>query len=221
MNFEQAHENWIYEHLKKRKGERRGRLERGHGHSDQLFARNVWWRLKGNFNNLHPEYEVLDWRGRPYFADFAYILGYYLRLLIEIKDFGSHVREKDRQGHCNECNRETFLTGLGYTVISFAYDDVKERPELCANMLRLVLSRFESNAGPADRAKVFEQEIIRLSFTLSGEIRPLDVTRHLKINTRTAVRYLQSLCLQGWLAPVKPDGAQRVLRYRLVRGIVD
>ncbi|MBW5448445.1 hypothetical protein GE107_20585 [Cohnella sp. CFH 77786] len=83
MDFEQAHEEWIAAHLNKRRGERRGRLKRGHRHSDQLFAKNVWWRLKGNFEHLHPEFEVLDWRGRPYFADFANILGRYLRLLIE------------------------------------------------------------------------------------------------------------------------------------------
>jgi hypothetical protein len=28
-----------------------------------LFCRNVWWPLQGNFIDLHPEFEVLDWRG--------------------------------------------------------------------------------------------------------------------------------------------------------------
>ncbi|SDN59858.1 hypothetical protein SAMN04487897_103290 [Paenibacillus sp. yr247] len=81
---------YIHYHLKRRTGERRGRLERGHRHGESLFLSNVWWPLWGSFEALHPEYEVLDWRGR--------------------------------------LNRETFLHAMGYHVISFAYDDVNQRP---------------------------------------------------------------------------------------------
>jgi len=37
----------------------------------------------GNFDNLHPEYEITDLRGRPYFADFMYVIGY-LKFIIEL-----------------------------------------------------------------------------------------------------------------------------------------
>src|SRR5690606_19843686 len=123
--FEQAHAAWLADHLRRRTGERRNRLERGHAHAEKLFARNVWWELKGSFDHLHPEYEVSDWRGRPYFADFCYKLGRQ-KLLIEIKGYAPHVRDQDRRGFSMELNRETFLTGIGYTVISFSYDDVSE-----------------------------------------------------------------------------------------------
>lgn len=60
LKFEEAHEAFINHHLARRTGERRGRLERGHSHSEVLFARQIWWPLRGKFDDLHPEYEVLD-----------------------------------------------------------------------------------------------------------------------------------------------------------------
>lgn len=116
MSFENAHKQFIAGHLASRAtGERRGRLERGHQHAEILFLRNVWWPLRGDFSMLHPEYEVLDWRGRSYFADFAWLPGT-IKLLFEIKGYASHVRDMDRQKYCNELNRETFFVchGLSY-----------------------------------------------------------------------------------------------------------
>lgn len=117
MTFEEAYELFIRDHLASRTGERRGRLERGHFHAESLFLRNVWWSLRESFQDLHPEYEVLDWRGSSYFVDLAWLPGF-VKLLIEIKGFGSHVRNMDRQKYCNELNRETFLYAMGYHVIS-------------------------------------------------------------------------------------------------------
>jgi hypothetical protein len=216
MDFEKAHSEWVSRHLSRRKGERRGRLERGHMHGEKLFAENVWWLLKGNFDDLHPEFEVMDWRGRSYFADFAYLPGEYLRLLIEIKGFNSHVRDMDRKGFCNECNRETFLQGVGCRIISFSYDDVADRPELCITLLRLVLSQFQPQKEPTERQVLGEQEIIRLAISLANSIRPIDVTNHLRVNRRTAVQMLQALCKKGRLVPVK--SGNRVLRYEVVKG---
>lgn len=137
--FEKANKAFIQFHLNQRSGERKGRLERGYNHAEKLFSKNVWWPLKGNFNYLHPEFEVLDWRGRSYFSDFLYAPKA-CKIIIEIKGFGEHVTNMDRQKYCNELNRETFLVGMGFHVISFSYDDVAERPELCIQLLRIVLS---------------------------------------------------------------------------------
>ncbi|WP_336245707.1 hypothetical protein [Paenibacillus apiarius] len=123
MEYEAAHAEWIHSHLERRSGERKGRLERGHQHGEVLFLRNVWWPLLGNFDYLHPEYEVMDWRGRSYFADFAWLPGH-VKVIWEIKGYGSHVRDMDRKKYCEELNRDTFLQGLGFRVVSFAYDDV-------------------------------------------------------------------------------------------------
>lgn len=159
MNFEEAHTEFIQYHLQRRSGERRDRLARGHLEAEKLFCRNIWWPMHENFIDLHPEFEVLDWRGLSYFCDFAWLTRH-VKLIIEIKGFGPHVRDMDRRKYCNELNRETFLSALGYQVISFAYADVAYRPELCITLLRMILSRHQPDSSSVSLDSVAEREII-------------------------------------------------------------
>lgn len=214
MNFEAAHAAYMEHHLQSRTGERKGRLERGHREAEKLFCSNVWWPLRGDFTGLHPEYEVLDWRGFSYFCDFVFLTEH-IKLVIEIKGFGVHVRDMDRQKYCYELNRETFLTALGFHVISFAYDDVAHRPDLCITLLRMVLSRFHPETSPVSIRTVAERETLRLACLLARPVRPIDVETHLSVNHRTAVRILHSLCLEGLLSPVTGAEGKYVVRYEL------
>ncbi|MEJ8306433.1 DUF559 domain-containing protein [Saccharibacillus sacchari] len=149
-DFENMHEQFLSRHLQERSGERQDRLRRGHREAEKLFCRNVWWPLQKNFDHLHPEYEVTDWRGLNYFCDFVWMTPY-AKLAIEIKGFGPHVQDMDRRSYCRELNRETFLTAIGFQVISFAYDDVSQRPELCMTLLRMVLGRYRANEESGGR----------------------------------------------------------------------
>lgn len=220
MGFEEAHEAFIHSHLERRSGERRGRLERGHLHGEKLFLHNIWWSFKGNFDHLHPEFEVLDWRGRSYFADFAYLYGG-VKLLLEVKGFKSHVKDMDRQRYCNELNREVFLQAIGYRVLSFAYDDVAHQPELVTTLLRMVLNRYQHGEKKTDRQDIDLNEIIGLAFSLARPIRPIDVTDYLLVDHRTAVKLLQTLCHKGWLHPKLIGTGRRVCSYELIRGAWD
>ncbi|MFD2334001.1 DUF559 domain-containing protein [Cohnella sp. GCM10020058] len=212
MGFEQAHKAFIAQHLSARSGERRGRLERGHREAEKLFCQNVWWKLHGHFDGLHPEYEVRDWRGLSYFCDFVWI-GVAVKLVIEIKGFGPHVRDMDRQKYCNELNRETFLTAMGYHVISFAYDDVAARPELCVTLLRLLLARFHAQSLPIGTDKLIEREIIRMAATLARPLRPVDVLTHLRLGHRTAQRALTALCEAGLFTEIRGPEGNRIVKY--------
>lgn len=73
MGFQEEHELWVNGHLKRRKGECLDALKRGHGYGNRLFVEQIWWPLAGHFQGLHPEYEVKDWRGRAYYADFMWM----------------------------------------------------------------------------------------------------------------------------------------------------
>jgi hypothetical protein len=218
--MELEHAAFIRYHVEKRSGERKGRLEKGHRHAEKLFCCSIWHPLRGNFDDLHPEYEVLDWRGQAYYCDFAWITPF-MRLIIEVKGFGPHVRDMDRDKYCNELNRETFLTALGYHVISFSYDDIAHRPELCMTLLRIVISRYQTTGMPVSRTNVIEREIIRLACTLARPIRPIDIESHLSLNHRTAVRALQSLAAAGRLLAVKGAEGKHVVRYELHRSAYD
>lgn len=214
MNGEEAYREFIRDHLERRNGERRGRLERGHKEAEALFCRNVWWPLQGSFDGLHPEYEVTDWRGMSYFCDFVWLTPF-LKLAIEIKGFGPHVRDMDRQKYCNELNRETFLTVLGFQVISMAYDDVRQHPEQCVTLLRMVLSRFLPKEGNSGGLTVREREIVRLACCLGGRVRPADAKAQLGLNHRTVVRTLKLLCEKGLLMPEGAPERKRVVCYQL------
>lgn len=202
MKFEDAHGAWISWHLRRRKGERKGRLERGHGHAEILFCRVIWWILKGNFEHLHPEYEVRDLRGGRYFADFAFFRGP-LKILIEIKGYIPHVQNLSRQGFRNELKRELYLQGLGYKIISIAYDDLEEQPDQILAMLRMVLSQYEPSQGPVSQPVLAEAEVLRFACQLHRPIRPKDVSDHLNCNYRTSMKALSALTDKGWLLPKK------------------
>ncbi|MCK8489853.1 endonuclease domain-containing protein [Paenibacillus sp. MBLB2552] len=191
MAFEQAHAAFLQGHLQSRTGERRGRLERGHREAEKLFCQKVWWEVQGNFDRLHGP----------------------VKLVIEIKGFGPHVRDKDRQKYCNELNRETFLTAMGFQVICFAYDAVANRPELCITLLRMVLNRYLPANSPADALSIQEREILRLACILARPLRPVDVETHLSLNHRTAVRTLQSMCGKGFLKPAFGFEGKRYVKY--------
>ncbi|GIO16758.1 hypothetical protein J19TS2_63130 [Cohnella xylanilytica] len=45
MSFEIEHAKWIKWHLRRRMGERKDALKRGHGYGNQLFAEKIWWPL--------------------------------------------------------------------------------------------------------------------------------------------------------------------------------
>ncbi|MCR8843965.1 endonuclease domain-containing protein [Paenibacillus sp. SC116] len=214
MKFDEAHHEFIQFHIKRRTGERRGRLERGHQHAEKLFCQHVWWPLQGQFNHLHPEFEVVDWRGQSYFCDFVW-LSTAVGLIIEIKGFGPHVRDMDRQKYSNELNRETFLVAMGYQVTSFSYDDIAHRPELCITLLRMVLSRYLSGVDPIKLKQVVEREVIRLACRLARPLKPVDVASHLEVNHRTAVRLLQSLQAKGLFHAVIGNDGKRVARYEM------
>ncbi|MCI3922734.1 MarR family transcriptional regulator [Paenibacillus sp. TRM 82003] len=216
MDFEQAHREWMDKHLACRTGERKGRLERGHGYGEKLFLRYVWWPIFGNFEQLHPEYEILDWRGRSYFADFVWLPGP-VRLVIEVKGYGPHVQGLDRRGYRDELNRELFMQGAGYRVVSIAVDELKERPDTAVALFRLLLGRFQPGVPAAGGLTPSEREVLLLTYRSAGAVRPVDVANHLQVNYRTAAALLRKLCELGWMRANVSPGGRKVFWYELAR----
>ena len=122
MSFTTAYEKWYQDHLERRSGERKDRLKRGLGHGEKVFLEKVWWPLFGHFDGLHPEYEVADWRNMNYFVDLMWRMGS-VSIAFEIKGYGPHVQQTDRTRYRRELNREMFLQGLGFQVVSILCPD--------------------------------------------------------------------------------------------------
>lgn len=72
MGFQEEHESLLMRAIKPLKGEAKRRLLKGHGFSEKMFLEKVWWPAVGHFRQLHPEYEVSDFRDGARYLDFAY-----------------------------------------------------------------------------------------------------------------------------------------------------
>ncbi|KWX78208.1 hypothetical protein SAMN05216191_11597 [Paenibacillus jilunlii] len=220
MGFQEEYSIWLKGHTDRRKGERRDRLERGHGHGERMFLEKVWWPLMGSLQNLHPEYEVADWRGRPYFVDFVWKPGQ-VKFAFEVKGYGPHVQNMDRTRYRQELNRETFLQIAGYRVVSIPYDDLDGSPQLTISLIRSLVAPFISGINVVGQFTRLEREMIRLAVSRDGMIRPVDLGKELGINLRTVRNTLQALCAKGRLRPVSTKSGSRVYRYEVIYSFSD
>jgi hypothetical protein len=201
MNFEEAHQELLNRHIVRRSGERKGRLIRGHQFAEKLLLENIWWPLFGNFDDLHPEYEIYDWNRKSQFLDFAFIPSFG-RFGIECDGYQSHVKDMDRERFSYALNRDSFLTGMGWKMIHFSFDDVQKRPEVCRMLLQLVIGPYLIRNQADSSVTPVEKEVLRFAWNLGQPIRPKDVIDHYNVNFRTARKWLQGLVDKGILYPI-------------------
>lgn len=174
LSFMTEHEKWIQAHLAKRQGERKDALRRGHGYGNRMFAEKIWWPLMGHFHGLHPEYEVMDWRGRSYFVDFMWVLGGY-NFAFEIMDDGSHGQ--DRTKYRMDLNRGLFLQSQGCLYYEISLDEMKENPTFILAMLRSILAPYLAAAAEGDgdilhKFGKIERQLMRFAIRNHRVIRP-------------------------------------------------
>lgn len=213
MSFMTGYKKWLEDHIKRRTGERRDRLKRGHRHAEKLFLKNVWWPLFGHFNGIHPEYEVIDWRGMKFFVDFMWIIGD-LRIAFEIKGYGPHVEKTDRTKYRRELNREMYLLGLGIIVVPIAYDELEQNPELIKSLVRNIIANYIGDPDSYTGFNHIEREIMKMALRSERIVRPIEVAHLLGIDRRTAVKYLKQLCKKGMFQEVCGSQGERIIRYR-------
>lgn len=106
-SFDHAYRRWMEEHFRAAKGEGKRKLLDGLSFAEHLFVRQ-WWEAFGNFDHLHPQYEIRDFKDGVRFIDFAYIYAG-VRLCIEIDPFGTHVRNLTRWEYDDGLDRHNDL----------------------------------------------------------------------------------------------------------------
>lgn len=203
--YEQEHQLWLIRHLSARNGERKERLRRGHGHAEREFLRRIWWPAFGHFDSLHPEYEVVDFRGGSRYVDLAYLRAPY-RIGIEVDGFGPHVKDVTRRQYCDQWVRQMHLLNDRWIIARIGYDDVVERPRLWQQLFQQMIGCYFSGGGqPSGEADLFEREILRLAVRSGGEIRLADVKLLLSCEYRKARTLLRKLTEKNWLIPARVD----------------
>lgn len=175
----------------------------------------------GNFAGLHPEYEVKDWRGRPYFVDFMWIIGS-LRFIIEIMDYGSHGT--DRSKYRMDLNRGLYLQSQDCYLISLSLDEIKENPTFVLAMIRSILAPYLIAAGgnrETDRRKYskLERELMRLAIRNDRIISPSRAAVELEVHKQTVIKYCQSLVGKGKLRAIPSGTAGKIYKYEYIGSV--
>jgi hypothetical protein len=141
MNFQIQFEKWLAAHIAARTGERLRRLMDGHAHAEKMFLEKIWWKAVGHFEYLHPEYEVYDFRDGVRYLDYAYLRPPY-KIDVEVDGFSSHSRDINRRTFADNLMRQNHLVLDGWIILRFSYDDIKDRPKQCQQIIQQLLGKL-------------------------------------------------------------------------------
>jgi hypothetical protein len=212
LRFEEEYQAFLNIHLQARTGERLRRLQEGHNQAEMLFLKQVWWPLFHHFRNLHPEYEVDDFKDGKRYLDFAYIRPA-IRICFEVDGYGPHLKNISRWQFSDSLERQNQLVIDGWTVIRFSYDQVKEQPRRCQQIVQQVIGRWLGDDLDQTSLSFVEKEVLRLVIRKREAITPAEVEMHLKLCDKTVKKILYQLVDKNFLIPA--SGIKRVRSYQL------
>ncbi|WP_169083305.1 DNA-binding response regulator [Paenibacillus sp. PL91] len=162
---------------------------------------------------MYPEYEISASVTAPVFLDFAYLKAG-LQLAIEINGFLTHPAEMTRWQFSDSLMRQNHLILDGWKILRFSYDDIKEKPRICQQLLQQFMGKSLIGKKNESSAENFLQlEVLKYSSRLEHPIRPADVIALLKIKKRDAQKLLQSM-VQKQMLPAG-NGTKRIRCYKI------
>lgn len=215
--FDSCYETFLQEHFAKRKGERFRRLKEGHGHAERLFLKQIWWNALGEFLYLNPEFEVKDFRDGTRYIDFAYIRKG-LKLAIEIDGYTTHASQTSRTQFSDGLMRQNHLIIDGWKILRFSYDDIKERPRMCEQIiLQFIGKYFSEQHGEQPKYRelsIVEKAICQLALSHGQAISPRHVSEHLQFGAKKSRSILHQMKEKELLIPAG-EGQQRIRNYLL------
>lgn len=210
--FDQQYELWMHTNILNERNPRRLEiLHKGLGHGTVEFLRSVWFPTIGNFNDLHPEWEVRDFGNGYRYLDLAYMPGD-ARGGIEIQGYGPHARDLDVRRFKDLCRRHCLLALDGWTFLPIAYPSIVDEPKQCQQLILSFVGRFVASDVPASLSWL-EAEAVRFARRLLRPITPLELANHLRVSDRHTRRLLHKLVELQIL--VIASGQQRARTYEL------
>ncbi|MFI8576965.1 DNA-binding response regulator [Rossellomorea aquimaris] len=212
MGFEEEYQAFINAHFQERKGERLRRLQEGHSQAEMLFLKQVWWPSFYHFRYLHPEFEINDFKDGKRYLDFAYIRPA-IRICFEVDGYGPHLKNISRWQFSDNLERQNQLVIDGWTVIRFSYDQVKEKPRRCQQVVQQVIGRWLGDGLDQTTLSYAEKEVLRLAIRTGKAISPIEVEKYLKLSDKTVKKLLTQLVNKKMLIPA--SGIKRIRSYRL------
>lgn len=212
MGFEDEYRAFMNSHLRTRTGEQLRRLQEGHNHAEMLFLKQVWWPLFYHFKYLHPEYEIDDFKDGKRYLDFAYIRPA-IRICFEVDGYGPHQKNISRWQFSDNLERQNQLVIDGWIVIRFSYDQVKEKPRRCQQIVQQVMGQWLGDELDHTSLSFHEREVVRLAIRKGEAITPIEVERYMELSDKTVKKVLSQLVEKKMLIP--SSGTKRIRSYRL------
>jgi hypothetical protein len=216
VHFEEAFSEFIQSHIKRRKVGRLQQLGEEYGHAEKIFLKQVWWPAFGNFDYLHPEYEVSDFKDGVRYIDFAYIRKLF-RIAIEIDGYGPDWKEQTKWQFSDSHNRQNDLMIDRWFILRFTYDDLEIHPRRCQQKIQQMIGRWliDSKNGTKSSFGFVEREVIKLAATLEErDLTPGDVSDYVEVGRKKAVQLLQGLVKKGVFEA--SGGRDRIRSYKLI-----
>ena len=213
--FEAAYSYWLNKHIRSSTGERRRRLKQGLGDSEYLFVKELWWPAIGNFDDLHPEYEVRDFKDGMRFLDFAYIKPG-LHVCIEIDPYGTHHAKISRWQYDDNLERHNDLVIDDWRILRFSRDQLINQPRRCQLKVQQALGKWESGQHHLKLDNPIDQAIVQVMMMRNAPMSPVEIARELGWSNSTISKHMKHLQYAEIVLPEK-SGLQRTSRYVLNR----
>jgi hypothetical protein len=215
-DFEKQYAAWFDRQLSGASGERKRRLQEGQGHAEKCFAREVWWEAVGNFEHLHAEYEVQDFRDGSRFLDHAYIRPPYA-IDWEIDGFGTHARDLDRRSFSDNLMRQNHLMLDGWLIFRFSYDDIRAKPRQCQQFVQQLIGRLYGSGPFPTKLTATQKELLRWAIRKPSPFTVQEACEHLGIGQQSARTMLHALIHMQMISPA--SGTQRIRSYRIASSL--
>ncbi len=202
-----------------REAAQKGLYRKKLGTTEYNFLDLIWGpAFQYNFEGLHAEYPLKDFKGGMRFADFVYILNG-IKLLIEIDGFTTHARNISPGEFDDHLTRQNDLILSGWLILRFSANQVEKHPQFCQRQIKQALGHWWSlthgtiTAEDADIWVLRKQYVIHLALRNQGRIRPADVSQSFKITSVTATAWLRRFVAEGYFKPIQQT--ERVTHYAL------
>lgn len=212
LMFEVEHKKFVEDHVRRRQGKRLFHLKEGHAHAEVMFLKNIWWPLFQNFDGLHPQYEVHDFKDGSRYLDFAYLTRM-AKVCIEIDGRGTHSEKSGDDRFSDDRVRQNDLVLDDWMVIRFSYKHILQRPRDVQKTILHMMGKVSGGERQGELS-IVEREVLRFGIWHNGEIGVKKLREHLQMSGQFVKKTLDSLRRKGLIVAI--GGPHRIHKYRLV-----
>ena len=216
IEFTEAYDSFLDHHSKTSRDERSHRISEGLGHSEILFLEQVWWPAFGHFRYLYPEYEVSDFKDGIRYLDFAYIRKPF-KTCFEIDGYGPHARDIGRGKFSDHLIRQNHLVIDGWRVMRFSYDEVRNQPRRCQQLIQQLIGKLfgeklDADTSPTDLSYI-EREVLRYMMRKGESVYPSEIRALLGLTDKPVRKVLFEMLDKRLISAT--GGKQRIRSYSL------